>query len=640
MSLPVGAKTKVAPISTGRDPLRSVPSVDNRLGILGALLIFCVYGGWALSVEFSQVAYGFHSDESTYYMMGHSIASDGDLTYRVEDLMRVWREFPSGPFGVFLKKGRDVEGVGFMSKPPFFEIHSRPDSDTTRLFYGKSFIYPLVAAPFVAIFGTSGFLVLHAVLMALVMLSAYLFISARSDPLVAFLLASGFVMASVVPVYFVWITPELFNFSFVVFGIFCWVYKKVASRDSVPYVGRWLFTPMSDLIAVAFLAIATFSKPTNVLLILPLLVDYAWHRQWRRVLSCGFLFGIVVASFFAINIAITGEWNYQGGERRTFYEAYPFQTKDASFDRVGMDRATDRVLTEEIFDREVFWTVFGHNLGYFVVGRYSGLLPYFFPAVFAVGMFLIAYRRRVGWQGLIACVAAAEILFLIVLIPYNYFGGGGVIGNRYFMSVYGVFLFLLPPVQRLWIAIIPWIVGSLFTAQITLNPFFSSFHPAEHAKSGLLRMLPVELSLVNDLPVNTNPSRVKVPFGKELPFQLYFLDNNAYSREEEAFWVKGNSKAEFLVKSASPASRFIATLRSGARPNFVKIQAGNESKEIDMEPGSVYEVVLSLDDGFPYRGTRIWVVSVESSGGFVPMFTSGGGDNRFLGVSVSPELGR
>ena len=30
-------------------------------------------------------------------MMGHSLADDGDLTYRKEDLVRVWREFPSGP---------------------------------------------------------------------------------------------------------------------------------------------------------------------------------------------------------------------------------------------------------------------------------------------------------------------------------------------------------------------------------------------------------------------------------------------------------------------------------------------------------------------------------------------------------------
>ncbi len=35
-------------------------------------------------------------------------------------------------------------------------------------------------------------------------------------------------MASVAPAYFVWITPELFNFSLVMLGYFCWLYKEVA----------------------------------------------------------------------------------------------------------------------------------------------------------------------------------------------------------------------------------------------------------------------------------------------------------------------------------------------------------------------------------------------------------------------------
>ncbi len=52
--------------------------------------------------------FGFQSDEATYYMMAHSLAADGDLEYRRADLVRVWREFPSGPSGVFLKLGRTV----------------------------------------------------------------------------------------------------------------------------------------------------------------------------------------------------------------------------------------------------------------------------------------------------------------------------------------------------------------------------------------------------------------------------------------------------------------------------------------------------------------------------------------------------
>ena len=121
-----------------------------------------------MSVDFPRTANGIHSDEATYYMMGHSLAEDGDLTYRKEDLVRVWREFPSGPSGLFLKKGTDIVDAGLMRRPPFFWTATQDDPDPTRLFYGKSFAYPLAAAPFVKVFGTNGFLVLNALLMSLV----------------------------------------------------------------------------------------------------------------------------------------------------------------------------------------------------------------------------------------------------------------------------------------------------------------------------------------------------------------------------------------------------------------------------------------------------------------------------------------
>src|SRR5688500_505940 len=94
-------------------------ATDHRPGALLALVLLCVYGGLALSVDFPRAAIGIQSDEATYYMMGRSLAEDGDLTYRREDLVRVWEEFPSGPAGLFLKKGRDVQSAGLMLRPPF-----------------------------------------------------------------------------------------------------------------------------------------------------------------------------------------------------------------------------------------------------------------------------------------------------------------------------------------------------------------------------------------------------------------------------------------------------------------------------------------------------------------------------------------
>ena len=153
---------------------------DVRPGAVLALLLLCVYGGFALSVDFPRAAIGIQSDEATYYMMGHSLAEDGDLTYHRHDLERVWKEFSSGPSGLFLKRGRDVQRAGLMLRPPFVWFETGPDPDQRRFFYGKSFIYPLFAAPFVKVFGTNGFLFLHALLLAVVAWCGFLFLHARA----------------------------------------------------------------------------------------------------------------------------------------------------------------------------------------------------------------------------------------------------------------------------------------------------------------------------------------------------------------------------------------------------------------------------------------------------------------------------
>ena len=154
-------------------------------GALGAILI-----AWAVSMDFVKASSGFISDAATYYEMGHSLANDFDLEYRREDLVRVWLEYPGGPEGLFLKRGTDND-VSLSASFPFITATAQPDGDASRLYYGKSYIYPLFAAPFVFFFGTNGFLVLHAVLMSICFLCAYAFLAARSHPVAAHDLRAG-----------------------------------------------------------------------------------------------------------------------------------------------------------------------------------------------------------------------------------------------------------------------------------------------------------------------------------------------------------------------------------------------------------------------------------------------------------------
>ncbi len=616
--------------------------VNLRPGVILVVATLAVYGGLALTVDFPRAAMGIQSDEATYYMMAHSLAEDGDLTYRREDLVRVWKEFPSGPAGLFLKKGRDILEAGTMRRPPFIWVRTQPDPDSSRYFYGKSFAYPLFAAPFVRLFGTNGFLVLHATLLALVVWCGYLFLLTRMNALLASSMTGAFVVASIVPVYFVWITPELFNFSLGLLAYFCWLYKEAAPRENPVRGTRWLFTPAGEIAAAALLGIATFSKVTNALLFLPILAWLAWRRRWGALIATGAVFGLCAAGLFLANMAITGEWNYQGGYRRTFLWEFPFQTDKSVFE-VGTMMARDESLRGIIFDGRVFWTNLSHNLGYFLVGRYAGLVAYFFPAVFAIAAFLSSPRKRPVWQWLVLAAGILQILFFIINLPYTWLGGGGSVGNRYFMGVYGIFFFLLPSFSRTWTAIIPWVVGGLFTAQLVLNPFVTSFHPGTYASHGPLRWLPVELTLVNDLPINTDTTKVRVWFGDDPVlhdpgFQIYFLDDNAYGREEDrSFWVKGESRAEFLIKTDRPMKRLILNLSPGPLDTTVKASVDGRSQEVMVRDAQ--QISFTLPPGFWYQArAHVWVVSISSSTGFVPIFHGAGTDTRFLGVRVKPVL--
>ena len=86
---------------------------------------------------------------------------------------------------------------------------------------------------------------------------------ARAGPWAGTLLGASFVIATVVPVFVVWLTSELFNFTTVLVAYYLWTYKKVAPA-SARAGGAW-----ADMAAALLLGVATYSKLTNALLVIP-----------------------------------------------------------------------------------------------------------------------------------------------------------------------------------------------------------------------------------------------------------------------------------------------------------------------------------------------------------------------------------
>ena len=624
------------------------------------LVLLVIGGALALSLDVPRASYGLKSDEATYVAAALSLAYDGDLAFERRDLERFAGLYHSGPEGIFLKRGSDPD-VRVDGAMPFVHLDVRPDADASRLYFAKAFLYPLAAAPFVRLFGTNGFLVLHALVVIVSFLCAYAFLAARSQPVAALLFAGAFVFVSVEPVYLVWLTPDLFNSGLVMLGYFFWLYKEVASpmRPSRTARTAWLVGPRTDVVAAIWLGLATFSKPTHVLLLLPVLVLFALRRQWRRGVVAGLVFTAVVVGFFAANVAVTGDWNYQGGDRKTFYsggdsKGFPFQTADRTFESTGIGRGTDGVPLDVLVSRDAVVNVFRHNLLYFLVGRHTGFAAYYFPGFVALVLFLVFRRQQTAWGWLTLAGGVGSAIALMLYMPFTYSGGGGPVGNRYFLGVYPVFLFLVPAVARPWLAVGTAAVSAMFVTPLLSNPFFSSFHPGEHTKSGLYRYLPLELSLINDLPVNVSPSRSRQPLGGVPPLSGYFMDDNAYNREGDAFWVRGESRADVMLRAPAPLEtgpdgerphslrvpRMEIVLETGPKPNRITIRTGAVEQVVDIPANDRRTVILPMGEGLPYKPypanptNYVYAISIESATGFIPLFETGGRDNRFLGVFV------
>jgi len=622
---------------------RAAADPRRRAGLVATALVFAVLAGlslWIDPVEVRRTPFdptaspGFQSDEATYYLMGHSLVSDFDLEYRHEDVARTRAEFPGGPSGVFLKQGTTVTG--------------EPDPDTTRLFYGKSFVYSLTAAPFVALFGTNGFYVWNSALLALGFFCAYLFLSARSGAAVSLLLAGGFLFPTIVPVYWAWITPELFNCVLGLVAYFLWLYKFVAPTASSPRTA-WLRGPASDVAAALIIGVLTFSKISNGLLGAPLGLWWLWQRDWKRTALVAAAFVVSAGVLLGTNLIVSGDWNYQGGgNRSTCYGTYPFETPGQGIE-VCDSRSTDEALTDVWFDREMFWTNLRANAGYFVVGRYGGVLPYFFPVVLATLLLVASRRTRESWQWLVLGSIVAQALLFMITQPYSYFGGGGSVGNRYFMGAYGMALFLFPPVRSFAVGLLPWVVGGVFMAPLVLSPFDTSMRPGDRAFSGPLRLLPVELTNYNNLPVTTERELMVRGFGKaegHPEFQLMYLDKNSWLREADglSFWTRGRSRAELLVRTNEPERRLQLALQAGAVPVRVDVDLEGQTSSVDLQPNQTSVLQFAPPRGFKYgyyqaHKSYIWRLAITTDSGFVPKDTNpDANDSRLLGVRVTPLI--
>jgi hypothetical protein len=175
--------------------------------------------------------------------------------------------------------------------------------------------------------------------------------------------------------------------------------------------------------------------------------------------------------------------------------------------------------------------------------------------------------------------------------------------------------------------------GAVFIGQILVNPFVSAKSPWIGVQSGPLRRLPVELTMVNDLPVMLEASRARVRYGSDPELLLYFLDDHAYRPEPGGLWVAGEAESEIIVRTGEALDRFQVTLRTLA-PNRVTLSAGADAREVEVGPGDV--VVVSVPaEAVESGGAYAYLLRIATASGAVPALVDPNSrDRRHLGALI------
>ena len=537
---------------------------------------------------------GFFADESTYYSIIQSLAFDGDLQYTRADIVRIREIFWVGPMGLFLQKGHD-----------------------SRLYYGKAFIYPLLAAPFFRIFGTHGILLANGLMIFFVLLMGFLLLRQHHPPEKSFFFTLVYLFSSITFIYIWWTTADLFNFFVNFAGLFFFFYR--------------FKKPAWNSLAGLFFAAAIFSKPSNILHIGILFLLLLYTKDWKKFISMALICLLVLTSILYFQYIQTGTLNYQGGERRSFYGNFPLERPDFTF-AGAVQMSTDNYWSRFHLSPAIVLL----NLFYYIFGRFTGMMIYFPSAMFLLILFFFQKKKPEDWFLLVGIASA--VFCYILLMPDNYFGGGGSLGNRYFFNIFPMFFFLGFRERTFKFLLLPAFAAIVFLSPVFMEGIFHSASPRFPGISFPAKFFPPEKTQFSTLPSNTNPRA----FNKNIAdkYTLFFLNDNFHPMENESFWTYADQELELFLLAPRPVKTFHVQLNNISLANHVRFQIEQKIMKVFIAADDACEITFSNIPGLCLDERYLYHIKIKSERSFCPYFANVNSmDQRWLGVQTHIELG-
>jgi hypothetical protein len=550
-------------------------------------------------------------DEATAVMMVQSLWHDHDLTYRAADLDRAERIWEGGPAGLTLFT----------------------DDGGKTLRYGGPLAYPLAALPFYALLGERGIALFNLALFLAMAAAAFWITSGETGA--APLFVAGFFFASAAFASAFRSGSDVFLMACGFFPLLVWQRLRALSPEEA--AGR---APLAALAGAGILlGAALASNPLLALLGLPILIDLAARRRWRPLaaLAAGAL--LAVGLLALIERVGTGEWSAAGGaQRRTFDAQFPLESARDPWQSYPSQPAAGAPS-----DLAAGLRLLPRNLGYLLAGRFTGLLPYFPFALFAVALYLVGRKDRS--RHLLAGALLLYVLVLLLAHPHDFAGAGGGPGSQPLALVYPAFLFLPGSLGARRSLVLPYAAAGLWTVFALLGSLPRSDSDAAlqlHTASHLFQRLPLELTLLSGdhLPGFTRTWGDAVWI---VPGWSFFAEE----RHPHGVWVRGGTRSEVTVVSPQPLRRLAFTAYSLSPANVLTLTSGADRLLVRFDTegkrnGTPVELAVqpvARDLGFfpetaPRRaGELFYRFTLDTSAGLVPARVDPKShDPRYLGV--------
>lgn len=553
------------------------------LGCLSILLVLL-----PLAVPEQGLPVTLKADEPAYYLAALSLMHDRDLECDRGDIQRLMDAYPHLP----------VENLILMSVDNW---------ETVR--FGKPVVYSVLVAPLAAAFGARGMVAFNMVLLVAMIWLGFWYLRRWNDDWLAALFSASFFLLSLGFTYVFWLHPEILS----MFGVMVCLYFALTSRDqrgSVGRLARLRSIVFSDhwrpLWSGAALALAVYNKPMFAAIGVPALLFVLRRRGTKAVAA--WLLGAALALGAQAGIAqllTETPTPYLGTSRAGLKIESPeafehlveeFRPKISGAVAANHSSYSWLARVPKFFPRMTL-----ENMGYFFVGRHTGLFVYMPFSLLCLVLFVLHERRDlVRWSILGALGAVA--LFFMIWMHYNWHGGAGFVGNRYFVSLYPAFLFLVTAVRPTFLLPIGYGLAGLFVAPLMVTVYGAQVPEPTlqaHTRGSAYSLLPQELSISAEVPgyVNFQTRGLALRARRD---QFKILD-----RGRSSFAVRGAATVEVWLSSARPVEELKLAIASPA-VNSVTLELNGKRQTIEFDENDSGSRELVLAPERPTKDRSQW----------------------------------